>query len=65
VRVEFIEPRRWRTKGRHALLIYGVAKDKLIIFIAAALSAFVGMSFPTISALKSNNVVRFVYTFGY
>jgi MFS transporter, DHA1 family, tetracycline resistance protein len=39
-------------------LMYGFAKDKMIIFIAAALSAFVGMSFPTISALKSNNVVR-------
>mmetsp|Transcript_5533 Transcript_5533/g.10131 ORF Transcript_5533/g.10131 Transcript_5533/m.10131 type:complete len:529 (+) Transcript_5533:180-1766(+) len=37
-------------------LLYGLAKDKTTIFIAVSLSTFLGMSFPTISAIKSNNV---------
>lgn len=37
-------------------LLYGLAKDKATIFIAVGLSSFLGMSFPTISAIKSNNV---------
>jgi hypothetical protein len=38
--------------------MYGVAKNKATIFVAIAISAFTGMAFPTISAIKSNNVVR-------
>lgn len=41
-------------------LLYGLAKDKGTIFLSVAISAFVGMSFPTISAIKSNNVVRMI-----
>ena len=37
-------------------LVYGLAGKKSMIFVGVALSAFVGMSFPTISAIKSNNV---------
>jgi DHA1 family tetracycline resistance protein-like MFS transporter len=37
-------------------LLYGVVKKKVLIFIAAAIGALTGMSFPTISAIKSNNV---------
>lgn len=37
-------------------LLYGLAKDKTTIFIAVCISSFLGMSFPTISAIKSNNV---------
>lgn len=37
-------------------IMYGLAKSKDIIFIAVALSSFSGLSFPTISAIKSNNV---------
>ena len=37
--------------------LYGMAKNKLTIFIAVSISSFLGMSFPTISAIKSNNVV--------
>lgn len=40
-------------------LMYGLAKDKTTIYIAVAISALGGMAFPTISAIKSNNVVRF------
>jgi MFS family permease len=38
-------------------LMYGVAKEKSTIFIAIIISAFTGMAFPTISAIKANNVV--------
>jgi MFS family permease len=38
-------------------LLYGLAKDKTTIFLAVAISAFGGMAFPTISAIKANNVV--------
>jgi fucose permease len=41
-------------------LIYGLANHKSTIFIGIAVGAFGGMSFPTISAIKSNNVVRWV-----
>ena len=37
--------------------VYGVAKSKTTIFASATVSSFTGMSFPTISAIKSNNVV--------
>ena len=37
-------------------LVYGLAGTKSMIFVGVALSAFVGMSFPTISAIKANNV---------
>lgn len=36
--------------------LYGFARTKNGIFIGAFLNAFLGMSFPTISAIKSNNV---------
>jgi DHA1 family tetracycline resistance protein-like MFS transporter len=36
--------------------MYGLATNKGTIFAAVALSAFTGMAFPTISAIKSNNV---------
>lgn len=36
--------------------LYGMAKNKATIFIAVVISTFLGMSFPTISAIKSNNV---------
>jgi len=36
--------------------MYGIATNKGTIFAAVALSAFTGMAFPTISAIKSNNV---------
>jgi len=39
--------------------MYGIATNKGTIFAAVALSAFTGMAFPTISAIKSNNVVRY------
>jgi fucose permease len=41
-------------------LIYGLAKNKSTIFIGIFVGTFSGMSFPTISAIKSNNVVRSV-----
>lgn len=37
--------------------LYGVAKVKSTIFISATIASLTGMSFPTISAIKSNNVV--------
>ena len=37
-------------------LLYGLASAKATIFIAVAISAFGAMAFPTISAIKSNNV---------
>jgi MFS transporter, DHA1 family, tetracycline resistance protein len=39
-------------------LIYAIAESKAVMFAGIAVGAFVGMSFPTISAIKSNNVVR-------
>jgi len=36
--------------------MYGIATNKGTIYAAVALSAFTGMAFPTISAIKSNNV---------
>ena len=39
-------------------ILYGLAKNKATIFVAISLSAFTGMAFPTISAIKANNVVR-------
>jgi Na+/melibiose symporter-like transporter len=40
-------------------VMYGIAKDKLTIFAAVGLSALTGMAFPTISAIKANNVVSY------
>lgn len=37
-------------------LLYGLAKTKTTIFVAVAISAFGAMAFPTISAIKANNV---------
>lgn len=37
-------------------LLYGVATSKSMIFVAISLASLIGMSFPTISAIKSNNV---------
>lgn len=37
-------------------VLYGLAKNKATIFVAVAISSFGAMSFPTISAIKSNNV---------
>ncbi len=37
--------------------LYGVATTKRTIFISATIASLTGMSFPTISAIKSNNVV--------
>ena len=36
--------------------LYGVAKDKRTIFLSATIASLTGMSFPTISAIKANNV---------
>ena len=36
--------------------LYGLAENKQTIFLAVAIGSFVSMSFPTISAIKSNNV---------
>ena len=38
-------------------IIYAMASDKATIYVGIAVGSFVGMSFPTISAIKSNNVV--------
>ena len=43
--------------GTVSNVVYGLATEKSMIFWGVAISAFVGMSFPTISAIKSNNVV--------
>lgn len=40
--------------------MYGVATTKRTIFVAMSISAFTNMAFPTISAIKANNVVRFM-----
>jgi MFS transporter, DHA1 family, tetracycline resistance protein len=37
-------------------VLYGLAKDKATIYVAVAVSSFGAMAFPTISAIKSNNV---------
>jgi Na+/melibiose symporter-like transporter len=44
-------------------LIYGVAQNKATIFIAVGFSGFGGMAFPTISAIKANNVVSLILHF--
>lgn len=36
--------------------MYGAAKNKSTIYVATVISSFGGMSFPTISAIKANNV---------
>ncbi len=38
-------------------IIYAMASNKAMIYVGIAVGSFVGMSFPTISAIKSNNVV--------
>jgi MFS transporter, DHA1 family, tetracycline resistance protein len=38
-------------------VIYAMASNKATIYVGIAVGSFVGMSFPTISAIKSNNVV--------
>jgi MFS transporter, DHA1 family, tetracycline resistance protein len=43
-------------------IIYALSTNKSMIFVGVSVGAFVGMSFPTISAIKSNNVVRRVTT---
>jgi DHA1 family tetracycline resistance protein-like MFS transporter len=40
-------------------VMYGIAEDKHTIFAAVGLSALTGMAFPTISAIKANNVVSY------
>jgi len=40
-------------------VLYGISKTKQMIFVALVFSSFCGMSFPTISAIKSNNVNEF------
>lgn len=37
--------------------MYGLARNKATIYIAAGCAAFTSMAFPTISAMKANNVV--------
>lgn len=37
-------------------VLYGVARDKALVFVAMAVGTGVTMAFPTISALKANNV---------
>ena len=37
-------------------VMYGLAKTKDVIFVGVAFSTFSGLSFPTISAIKANNV---------
>jgi len=39
-------------------VIYGLATTKLAVFVAVWIGSFTMMAFPTISAIKSNNVVR-------
>jgi DHA1 family tetracycline resistance protein-like MFS transporter len=38
--------------------LYGVAESKRTIFVSVTLASLTGMSFPTISAIKSNNVAE-------
>ena len=44
--------------GSVSHILYGIAKSKALIYVGVVISSFAGMSFPTISAIKSNNVVR-------
>jgi fucose permease len=39
-------------------ILYGVARHKITIYVAIALGSLNTMAFPTISAIKANNVVR-------
>lgn len=39
-------------------VLYGIAHNKITIYIAIALGSLNMMAFPTISAIKANNVVR-------
>lgn len=41
-------------------LLYGIATNKATIFLAVSISSLVGMAFPTISAIKANNVVSLI-----
>eukprot|EP00591_Stephanopyxis_turris_P003759 CAMPEP_0195526592 /NCGR_PEP_ID=MMETSP0794_2-20130614/27743_1 /TAXON_ID=515487 /ORGANISM="Stephanopyxis turris, Strain CCMP 815" /LENGTH=513 /DNA_ID=CAMNT_0040657319 /DNA_START=39 /DNA_END=1580 /DNA_ORIENTATION=+ len=38
--------------------LFGIARTKVAVFIATAISAFAAMSFPTVSAIKANNVAE-------
>lgn len=49
------------TMGTITNLCYGLAETKQLIYLGIAISAFSGMAFPAISALKSNNVVRVLF----
>jgi DHA1 family tetracycline resistance protein-like MFS transporter len=40
--------------------LYGVAQSKKSMFLAASIASLTGMSFPTISAIKANNVVSII-----
>jgi hypothetical protein len=42
--------------------MYGLAQNKSTVYAAVALSALTGMAFPTISAIKANNVVCYFFT---
>ena len=39
-------------------ILYGIAINKQTVFVAISIGGFSSMAFPTISAIKSNNVVR-------
>jgi fucose permease len=39
-------------------IIYALSSNKAMLLFGVAVGSLVGMSFPTISAIKSNNVVR-------
>lgn len=39
-------------------MLYGIASEKWVVFVAISLASFVHMSFPTISAIKANNVAE-------
>lgn len=47
------------TMGAITNTLYAFAPSKQFIFLAICISSFGGMSFPTISAIKSNNVEEF------
>lgn len=47
--------------GSLSNFMYGMAKSKTVVFVAFCVAAFAGMAFPTISAIKSNNVVRILH----
>lgn len=44
--------------------LYGIADDKMLIFVGMAMGSLTNMAFPTISAIKANNVVGTVYPRG-